>query len=73
MPIPFIPCRNKVTGATAEVPQTALPHMTDWVPLDQDDPDAPASAPPAAEPERQPAPRTTKPRKAADTATTETE
>lgn len=39
MPVPLIPCRNTVTGATAEVPETALQHMTDWVPLGDEQPD----------------------------------
>jgi hypothetical protein len=35
MPVPFVTCKNKVTGAVTEIPETALPHMTDWVPVDQ--------------------------------------
>lgn len=36
MPVPLIKCRNRQTGATAEIPETALGHMTDWVRLDRD-------------------------------------
>lgn len=35
MPVPFIYCRNEVTGATAEIPETALPAMSDWVPAER--------------------------------------
>lgn len=34
MPVPLILCRNAVTGAEAEIPKTALIHMSDWQPLD---------------------------------------
>lgn len=59
MPIPFISCRNTVTGALAEVPETALPHMTNWVPVDQVDADAGTGdglADPAATPTESDAP-----------------
>lgn len=36
MPVQLIPCRNSETGATAEIPETALPHMSSWQPIDQD-------------------------------------
>lgn len=35
MPVPFIYCRNEVTGGTAEIPETALSHMSDWVPTER--------------------------------------
>lgn len=40
MPVPFIACRNTVTGGQAELPETALPHMTHWVPVAQLDAEA---------------------------------
>lgn len=30
---PMIVCRNGKTGATAEIPKSALIHMTDWKPI----------------------------------------
>lgn len=30
---PMIVCRNDKTGATAEIPKSALIHMTDWKPI----------------------------------------
>lgn len=47
MPVPFVLCRNRVTGAEQMVPETALHHVTDWVPVDQpadDDTDPAATA-----------------------------
>jgi hypothetical protein len=37
--VPFVFCRNQVTGAEAEVPETALPHFSDWIPTDRPEPD----------------------------------
>jgi len=34
MAVKLIPCRNRETGATAEIPETALPHMTSWEPIE---------------------------------------
>jgi hypothetical protein len=28
-----VPCRNRVTGATAELPETALRHLPNWLPI----------------------------------------
>lgn len=53
MPVPLIPCRNTVTGAVAEIPETALDHMTDWQRLDTadagDETDDPATGQSAAQ------------------------
>lgn len=42
MSVPLIPCRNPVTGAEAEIPETALQHMPDWQPIGGADPTDPA-------------------------------
>lgn len=72
MPILIVPCRNTETGAEGEVPESALPHLTNWVPLDQADTDPPADATPDEPPDGQqatPAPRTAR-SKAAESAKT---
>lgn len=45
MPVPLIACRNKNTGAVGELPETALPHMTDWVPIEAEPTEKAWSAP----------------------------
>lgn len=37
MPVPFILCRNKTTDAVAEIPETALRHLANWVPLSDEE------------------------------------
>lgn len=37
MPVPLINCRNSKTGATAQIPETALPHLPDWEPIKGED------------------------------------
>lgn len=37
MPVPLITCRNSETGATAQIPETALPHMSNWKPIGDED------------------------------------
>lgn len=37
MPVPLIPCRNQATGAVAEIPETALRHLANWVPLSDEE------------------------------------
>lgn len=83
MPVPFVACRNKVTGALADVPETALIHMTDWVPIEDEPTEKPWSAPAEPKPDTstvqntagdpaEPAARTAK-SKAAPSAITEKE
>lgn len=52
MPVPLIPCRNTLTGAETEIPETALRHMPDWQPItdDEDAATAPSSASEATPP-----------------------
>jgi hypothetical protein len=44
MPVPLIHCRNTVTGAEAEIPETALGYMSDWVRLDEGEPSGPGES-----------------------------
>jgi hypothetical protein len=42
--IETVPCRNQVTGAEADIPETALRHLPNWQPIDQLAPPDPALA-----------------------------
>ncbi|MGI5233841.1 hypothetical protein [Actinoallomurus sp. CA-142502] len=37
MAVAFITCRHEVTGATADIPETALKHLPAYVPVDADE------------------------------------
>lgn len=36
MAVGFVRCRNTKTDAETDIPETALPHFTDWEPVDPD-------------------------------------
>jgi hypothetical protein len=33
MPVPFVTCQHEITGAFADLPETAIPHMPGWEPV----------------------------------------
>jgi hypothetical protein len=78
MPVPFVACKNEELGAFADLPETAIPHMRGWVPVDQDEPaqDEPeaSTSTPGSEVDTTPEPAARTPKsKAAPSATTDKE
>lgn len=73
MTVPFVTCRNVRTGAIADIPETALQHLTDYQPLDLEAEDQAEAIPPAAEPPLTAARPARKSKAAAPAATTEKE
>lgn len=37
MAVPFVTCRHEVTGATADIPETALLHLPAYMPVEEAD------------------------------------